>query len=322
MNILIDGNSIGWAMHSATKLSYRGMQTQAIYGFMRMLRDLRASNPSATVVVLWDGRAEHRFEIFPEYKGDRVAAREEDLVKAADHAAYKAQVPVIQRAIELLGIDQMLHTKGEADDLAGFLVSMSPGKRKRLTTGDGDWLQLVDETTDWYDPRKDGKLVTFANFHEVTGYATTDEFLQGKALVGDTSDSIPGIEDIGPTTAIKFLAKHRDVEKWFEGVDNDSIKPTTRKAKTAKTPHPEETLASPAGREVFRRNMALMNLKNVKLPSDGKLVITKGALDEERLRKLCDGLGFVSITRMWDTFLLPFRRAAVPAKAPQEVSHA
>jgi DNA polymerase I len=305
-DIIIDGNALGYSCHNATTLSYGGIKTQAVYGFTRMLRDTRTAFPEAQITVLWDGYPKHRYEVFPEYKGAREEARQADPEAARNHAEYKFQVPLIQKSAELLGITQLVHPDYEADDMGALLCAARPNRKKRLVTGDTDWLQMLDENTEWFDPRKDGKLITLATLQSAVGYFTPDEYIQGKCLIGDTSDSIPGIPDIGPKTAMEFMAKWKSVYAFFDAVDKGTYTPAARKSKTAKSLHPEQFLASPDGRALFERNMGLMDLRKLKILNPRDAVITKGNFQPEKFKILCGRLGFVSITRNLDEWVAPF----------------
>jgi DNA polymerase I len=312
MLIKVDGNSLGHAFHRAQTLTHNGIQVQAIFGMIREMRMLKVANPGANIMILWDGVAKHRFEILPDYKGDRERKEQEDPEEAAMRAAYRAQVPIIKKAIELLGVSQVVHPDFEADDLAGALCSVTKGQPKRLVTGDTDWLQLVDETTEWYDPRNGGKKITGKDFFQLTGYASPDEYIQGKALQGDISDSIPGIPGVGPTTASMFFAKWRSMQAFYDAVDSGTYVPASRKSKNAKSLHPEQVMASPDGRALFRRNMALMDLRRPPLGIGQGIVWTKAPLNREAFQTLCARLGFASVLRDYDSWLLPFTQRELP----------
>lgn len=286
------------------------MPTQAIFGYMNMLRKLRLENPGMKIVVLWDGYAKWRFELYPGYKAAReLKLSDPEELKARNE--YRDQVPIIKKVIQLLGITQMVHPEHEADDLAGFFVKHTPGKPKLLTTGDEDWLQLVNAGTTWSDPRNAGaKLpINAANFHERTGYASTAEFLDGKVIQGDNSDSITGILGIADKTAVKFIAEHRSVQAFFDKVDAGYV-PKARKSKTAVSLTPEQILASPEGRQLYARNMTLMDLRNPRVPGH-EIQKTEGVLSPAAVRTLCERLGFVSITRAFDNWIGPFARPLV-----------
>src|ERR1700752_684194 len=96
--ILVDGNSMGHANHNGSVLTVGGFQTQAIYGMLRTLRALRQGyTGDVGIQVLWDGKAQHRLAIYPEYKGNRKPL---DAKQAAHKEAYSRQVPLIEKAIE------------------------------------------------------------------------------------------------------------------------------------------------------------------------------------------------------------------------------
>jgi 5'-3' exonuclease len=203
--ILVDGNSIGYAAHHATKLHANGKQTQAVFGVLKTINELQRSNPHATIRVLWDGRREQRFALLPTYKDGRDDTPDKVLVREA----YSEQKPWITAALSSLGIQQDHYANLEADDVAGYFVAKlkgHPTARVLLLTGDEDWLQLIAPNIDWHDRRK-GLTVTLANLCEVTGYLTPYAFLEGKCLTGDTSDKIKGVGGIGEKGAPEFIAE-------------------------------------------------------------------------------------------------------------------
>lgn len=340
LTILIDGNSIGYAAHHATRLVAGDMQTQAVYGFVRSLRELRVKHPLATIYVLWDGRAQFRFDLCPEYK----FKRDNDAKKLAVKEAYKAQTPFIKRAIRYLGVVQMLSYIHEADDLAGLFVAQimkKPGQEILLISGDQDWAQLVREGVTWRDPREKDRLITLANFTEKTGYRTPLAFLEGKALHGDSSDCIPGVGGIGEGTAPLLLAEHGSVRAFIKGCDAGTIKPANKaqrslwkgtssmtkdewkaqfvyvsddgltdeeneKAqKKAFKKHMDEYIGQ--GRLLFIRNMKIMQLlKPAPLEKD-KLEVDRGAFSVDDFADLCGELNFMTILRSLDNFINPFK---------------
>src|SRR4051794_37819886 len=96
LNILIDGNSVAHANHGATKLTVGADQVQAVFGSLRSVQTLAANYAGANLLVLWDGRATWRFDIYPEYKGNRKAGNAK---QQADKDAYKKQMPLLRRAL-------------------------------------------------------------------------------------------------------------------------------------------------------------------------------------------------------------------------------
>lgn len=304
--LIIDGNSLCHAAHNATKLTVGmgGMQTQAIFGMIKSIKLLAGKFPEWQMLVLWDGKAEWRKALLPDYKGNRVA---KDEVQAAHKEAYKVQSPYVRKALSLLGVRQMFAQYHEADDMAGLLSKKlsAVGTTLMLVSGDKDWLQLVNANTTWFDPIRDN-TVGMGNFSNFTGYFTTWEFVQGKALMGDSSDNIPGVGGIGAKGAPEFLAQFKSVEDYFLLVDNGVFKPK-------KVAH--QKLASKEGREIFSRNIKLMNLLDVPVPKSEDIVNIKPDYHEGRFRILCEKLAFMSILRDFDAFVRPFRELQSLPKA-------
>lgn len=303
--LLIDGNSIGHANHNATRLTVGNTEVQAIFGFAKSIRGYYEQFAGAQPVVLWDGRAQWRYDIYPEYKGKRKEATEKDPKRAEHKANYERQVPLIKKMLTSLGVRQVVHPEYEADDLAGLLVKRLQGRRVVLVSGDQDWLQLISPSVTWFDPIRDHK-VTPTNLFEFSGYYTPREFLEGKALRGDSSDSISGVGGMGEVSAREFMATHRGVQQFWTKVDSGVLVPKKRKSKTATSLHPEEFLCSAEGRQLFDRNMRLMNLSGVPEPASGTLKIDKGEFNPDIFQSLCERLAFQSILRDWQHFTLPF----------------
>jgi 5'-3' exonuclease len=333
--ILIDANAIGRASHAATKLTVGTFQTQAIYGFIRTVSALARENPRSPILTLWDGKPDHRFAMLPTYKEKRTTALV-DPEKAADRAAYHAQVPYIKKMIASLGIPQMLNSALEADDLAGYLVPiLSATGEVELITGDSDWLCLVNERCSWFDPRKDGQKINHLDFFEKTGYFSPREYIEGKALIGDTTDDIPPAGGIGGKGAPEFMAQFRSMQAFRDQCDAGAFVPTSKAhrqmwkgtsefskeqwaaryvklvgldEKKAKK-HLKDYLEAWPGqsRSNWDRNIKLMDLLDQPKPDPAKTTLTHGELNETVYRTLCERLVFNSIIREWDQNMKPFR---------------
>ena len=304
--ILVDGNSIGYTEHYATKLRSGDLETQAVFGFVRKMREMRVGYPSGKPIVLWDGRAQWRYDLWPQYKSNREA----DKKKMAIRERYVEQRPYIARALEHLGVTQMTGLDCEADDLAGYLVKsiteQNPTHKIVLLTGDHDWYQLVRDNVIVRDNLEPDKIIKHTNLLDKTGYKTALAFLEGKALQGDGSDTIPGIEKLGDGTAQLLLAEWGSMSNFFKAVDSGSYTPKARKDVNAKTIHPEQALASRAGREIFHRNLKLMQLIKVAKPPAGSVKLIKGRPDKAKFAEVCEELAFASILKNLDAFFLPF----------------
>lgn len=320
--LLIDGNSIAHACNSITVMKSGELETQAIFGFLRTLKALitgdRHNNGKKCVpYVLWDGRAQWRYDLLPEYKSGRAAKTKEE---EESKARFRAQLPYLYAAVSTLGVKQFRCPTQEADDLGGHFVRAlnRAGVSVTMISGDQDWIGLVTELTDWYDPIRHRRVDHFS-FKEATGTNGPNQYYQLKALKGDTSDYIPPVPRIGEQ-ALPFLEKWGTLENYWAAVDSGQYQP--RKAsKGAKNMHYEDFLASPAGREHFLRSMKLMDLSTPlpegSIPPMKELVFAdngKGP-NPRGFETLCIRLSMLSIIKKMDEFLAAFglERAASSA---------
>lgn len=310
--LLIDGNSIGFAAQNGTRLSVGKREVQAIFGFIRTLHSMLIKFPNFTPIVLWDGKADWRYDLFPGYK-DREG---KDAKIDAMRAAYKEQRPEIARALHLLGVRQARAANMEADDLAAtFSKKLAEGgKEVVLVTGDQDWIQLVNDNVSWFEHRKDSqRFVTMEDLLDVTGCMTTDAFVQCKALTGDTSDTIPGVGGIGAKGAPEFIATYGSVEEFFAladsqklgklgkvlqaFADNESPKASTKYGEMAPM------------RDAYYRNMKLVNLSSEEKPKPVNHKIIRGKYDADGFRNFCEDHLFKSIIAKFDGWTTVFRNA-------------
>jgi 5'-3' exonuclease len=200
----------------------------------------------------------------------------------------------------MLGVPQMVNAEREADDLAGYFVPrLTKSGRVLLVTGDSDWWQLVGPDCDWFDPRKAGMYVSMSDFFKKTGYFGPDEYIEGKALIGDTTDDIPPAGGIGKKGAPEFMAEFRSMQKFRDMCDSGEFQPRLKK-------HVE--LWKGESRRNWDRNMQLMDLRNPPAPDPAKTTIIPGTLNEDGFRALCERLAFRSILAQWDHFMNPFRQ--------------
>lgn len=311
--LLIDGNSIGFAAHSTTKLSVAGRATQAVYGTLKMLRPQISQNAALCPIVLWDGRSWRKNE-FAEYK----ANRDDNPKMKALRDSYKIQRPDISRGLKLLGVWQLMAMNYEADDLAGMLVRKAnrDGKKVVMLTADKDWLQLIGERASWYDLTKD-KYVDLTNFEEMTrlveidkkdgtekvtpGYKTPRAFLEGKALEGDAGDNIPGVGGIGEKGAREIINRFGSVDEFIA---------TWGSAGKLPKKMADFVTNATGGREKYARNLRLMNLMQG-APAPERLTLTKGSFDEAAFKEFCYEHAFQSLLVNLPEWLEPFRANAL-----------
>jgi 5'-3' exonuclease len=298
--IIVDGNSIGHANHNGTRLTVGALEVQMIFGVVKSIRAMAVKYPQHDIIVLWDGKSRWREQFFAEYKANRVAADEKE---QASKDSYEKQTHYVRKALQLMGIPQMYCRTHEADDIAGLVINKALAKNESvvLCTGDKDWLQYVRPGVMWFDPIRD-RYVNHNTFFEFTGYRTAEAFVQGKALQGDISDNIKGVGKIGEKGAAELLAQYGSVEAFWEEVDSGRLAPRTKAL---------QNLVLPETRELFRRNMKLMNLKEAPTPLLADVVIIKPTYNRDSFEKLCNALAFRSITKDLDGFLAPLVKGEV-----------
>lgn len=299
--ILIDSNSLGHAAHNARVLKHRTGEVQAIFFGLKMMKkavETFATPGRTEVKALWDSKAQWRYDLFPGYKGKRDNTPE----KAASRREYKRQVPILRKALSLLGMEQVFAQNEEADDLAGALVhNRSPNAKILLVSGDHDWLQLVSDDVDWFDPRTDGLFVDVNNFEEVTGCKNVVEFAQWKAIAGDSSDTIPGVAGIGDKAIPLIFKQWGSVAKlwaWADSLPKKEINKADIPAELSFWRKKLEGFCFGEGREVFKRNMQMMSLLSKRHRGNEilkKQVSLKSSFDENGFIDLCHEYAFMSI---------------------------
>lgn len=293
--LLIDGNSLGHFSNNSRTLSLGDLQVQAIYNFLRNLRQVMAMHQQHVPVVLWDGGSWRKM-IMPTYKDHRdnkttAAEIAQNLKK--DH--YKTQVPYIKKALRFLGIAQVWSLNMEADDLAAIMTDryVGQGAEVVLYTGDQDWLQLVGPKVIWRD-FANKRIVNQGNFAEFTGVPTVQQFVEVKALAGDDGDLGPGsgVGGVGKKGAIDFLNKYGSFDNFLEEVclhKTIDIKKLPKKYR-ALVEDEEKAL-------IFQRNMKLMDLRTPVRPAPENLTVDAGDPSIEKMQRLCEILLFNSILK-------------------------
>ena len=297
--LFVDGNSLGHTSHHVGEPRYVGdMQTQAIYNFLRSLHYKLSEDAQYLPVVGWDGRAQFRYDLHPDYKGNRNKTE----AQRAARVAYMAQVPSLQKLLKHLGVLQIRAPFSETDDL-GYQVSRlfaGTPHHLELYTGDTDWLQLVTDNVAFRTVRRTGERVTFEDFTTATGYATPKQFIEGKALKGDTADDIDGIPGIGDVTAPKILAQFGSMKGFYEQVEAGNV---------ALDKKVFRELAKPQSRALWERNIQLMDLSLAPRIRPEDLQIAPGAFNPAAVDRWCNDLEFWYYVRNPEVLTEPFERA-------------
>ncbi len=196
--VLVDGSSYLYrAFHALPPLANsRGEPTGAVHGVLNMLHKLLRDYPNTRLAVVFDapGRT-FRDDLYAEYKAHRPPMPDD----------LRSQIEPLQQAISGMGLPLLRIAGVEADDVIGTLArrAAAAGERVLISTGDKDMAQLVDEHVTLINTMSDTLLDRAGVKNKFDVYP--EQIIDYLALVGDSSDNIPGIDKVGPKTAAKWL---------------------------------------------------------------------------------------------------------------------
>ena len=246
--VLIDGHSIlNRAFYGLPDLTNaEGLHTNAIYGFLTIMFKLLEEEKPEYLTVAFDVHAPtFRHKMYAEYKGTRKPMADE----------LRQQVPVIKEVLHAMGVKTIECAGLEADDLIGTLSNRCENEGMEVTviSGDRDLLQLATEHVKIRIPKtKQGKTEIedyYAKDVEERYQVTPKEFIDLKALMGDTADNIPGVASIGEKTATKIITQYHSIEEAHEHVDE--LKP----------PRASKALSEHWDLAVLSKKLATINVK-------------------------------------------------------------
>lgn len=208
--VLIDGHSIlNRAFYGLPDLTNaEGLHTNAIYGFLTIMFKILEEEKPEYLTVAFDVHAPtFRHEMYDAYKGTRKPMADE----------LRQQVPVIKEVLGAMGIKTIEQAGLEADDLLGTISRRSEerGMEVSVISGDRDLLQLATEHVKIRIPKtRQGRTEVEDYYSEdvKNRYQVTPlEFIDLKALMGDTSDNIPGVPSIGEKTAARIITEYHSL---------------------------------------------------------------------------------------------------------------
>jgi DNA polymerase I len=228
MLYLIDGHAVAYRQFFGLPVAgfstKSGEPTNATFGFTRILLDLLQKTKPKYLAVTLDKGLSGREDIFPEYKGTRERMPDE----------LRVQMDRIRQVVHAFNIP-LLELEGyEADDVIGTIATQATEQDVdvRVITGDRDLLQLLNDHVTVQLPSHKGnqpEIYDTARFIEKYG-VRPDQWIDMKALMGDSSDNIPGVKGIGAKTATKFLNQFETLDGVYENID--SIKGANNKKMT------------------------------------------------------------------------------------------
>jgi len=214
--LLIDGHSVAYRAFFGLPVenfqTATGQPTNAVYGFTAMLINLLATEQPTHIAVAFDvSRRTFRTEEYEEYKGTRAATPPE----------FVGQVDLVKEVLDAMGIVHLEVGGFEADDIIATLARTMPTD-VLICTGDRDTLQLVNDRVTVLYPRKG-----VSDLIRLTPDAVAEKYLvpparypELAALVGETSDNLPGVPGVGPKTAAKWLTEYDGLENLLRHAED------------------------------------------------------------------------------------------------------
>lgn len=276
--VLVDGNSILYRAFFALPLlnNEKGVYTNAVYGFTTMLlRILEEEKPSHLLVAFDAGKTTFRHKTYTEYKGGRQKTPSE----------LSEQFPLVK---ELLGAFDISHyelDQYEADDIIGTMSNEAKQDDMdvKVISGDRDLLQLVDKGVNVSLTKKGVTNIEnyTPEFLEEKVGIRPDQVVDMKALMGDSSDNIPGIPGVGEKTAVKLLKQFGTLEAIYENLDQINGKKLKEKLEN----HKDDAFMSKELATINRESPIKVKLND----------ITYNGYKPQRVLELFKELGFHSL---------------------------
>ncbi|MFO7887850.1 MAG: 5'-3' exonuclease H3TH domain-containing protein [Eubacteriales bacterium] len=238
--VIIDGNSILFRAYYALPpfKNKKGVFTNAVYGFLTMLYKIIDDYQPKYICVAFDpDKPTFRHEKYEDYKAGRAKAPNELVM----------QFGMIRDVLDKHNIEYLEIDSYEADDIAGSLANKFKEKdiETYLVTSDKDYLQLIDkDITVILTKTGVTNIVEFDEDKMKEEYGITpDQFVDLKALMGDSSDNIPGVYGIGEKTGLKLLKKYENLDGVYENIDEIKGKMKERLEKEKSQAYLSYTLA-------------------------------------------------------------------------------
>ena len=284
--MLVDGSSYLFrAFHALPPLvNSKGQPTGAIKGVISMIRKLIADNPEHNVAIVFDAKGKtFRNDLYQAYKATRPPMPDD----------LRSQIQPIHDIVRLMGLPLLMQEGVEADDIIGTLAKQGTDLQVDvlISTGDKDMAQLVNEHVTLINTMTDTRM-DIQGVKDKFG-VLPDQIIDYLALMGDTSDNIPGVPKVGPKTAVKWLNEYGSLDNIIANAHEISGKIG-------------ENLRAALDQLPLSHQLATIKL-DVELDS-GPTELVPGESDTEGLRKIFTELEF----RQW---LDEFDQVEEPAAA-------
>ena len=221
--ILVDGNNLLFRSFYATAYqgvimkNSKGFPTNALYGFINMMNKIiKEENPSYIMVAFDKGKT-FRHDKYEEYKAGRSETPDE----------LKLQFPKAKEVLEAMGIKYYETDNYEADDIIGTLAKIVDEEDEFIATivsSDKDLLQLISDEVTVKLLKQTGHIMMTREEFKNTYQVEPIRMIDLKALMGDSSDHIPGVKGIGEKTAISLISKYGSLDELYNNIDSVSGK--------------------------------------------------------------------------------------------------
>ena len=230
--ILVDGNNLLFRSFYATAYqgvimkNSKGFPTNALYGFINMMNKIIVEEKPNYILVAFDKGKTFRHDKYEDYKAGRAAMPDE----------LKLQFPKAKEVLDTMGIKYFEIDNYEADDIIGTLAKVVDEEDEFIGTiisSDKDLLQLISDEIDVKLLKQSGHIMMDKNEFRKTYGVDPIRMIDLKALMGDSSDNIPGVKGIGEKTAINLLTKYGSLDGVYENINSITGK-TKEKLETDK----------------------------------------------------------------------------------------
>ena len=256
----------------------KGQATNAIFAFTKLMLKIHSDYPTVYGAFILDcGKPAFRLELAPDYKGNRPPMPDE----------LREQIPVLEEIARAFGWPMIVQKGYEADDLLAAIAVEFDDKTVKFISADKDLAQIISERVEMLVPAFKGGGFTLRGRQEAIDKfnVTPEQMVDYLALIGDSSDNIPGLQGVGPKTAAKLINEHGSIANMLanpEIIDNPKIRQKV-----------EDNV------ELLEKNNKLITLK-VDVPDKpwGALdTLSRKEPDWDKIRTICEDMELKSILR-------------------------
>ncbi|MBI9049405.1 MAG: DNA polymerase I [Anaerolineaceae bacterium] len=268
---LIDGHALAYRMYFAMTsaggdrfTTAKGEPTAGVYGFVSVILRLLENEKPEYLAFTFDTGKTFRDEIFPEYKATREKMPDD----------LRLQVKRIREFVDALNLPRLEVEGYEADDVLGTIAKqgVKNGFGVKIYTGDRDLLQLVDDRVIVNLPGKrlsDSRDFTAQDVKEYMG-VFPNQVIDYKALVGDSSDNIPGVYGVGDKTATKLLEEYKTLDKIYASLDEIPARVKNKLVENKEMAYLSQKLATivtdaPVSVDIHKAHISNIDYKSVKV---------------------------------------------------------